>query len=73
MLITLQFINTIGTNIRFVAKYGEPLDSHGVWQKIFVEAGILGLIFFIIFIVNIALTFNYNFKKTISTYVQWRH
>jgi len=38
-----EFINLVGNNIRFTAKYGEPLDSHGMLQKILAENGIFGL------------------------------
>ena len=39
-----EFINLVGNNIRFVAKYGAPIDSHGALQKVLAENGILGLI-----------------------------
>lgn len=39
-----EFINLVGNNIRFVAKYGAPIDSHGVLQKVLAENGIIGLI-----------------------------
>jgi len=39
-----QFTNLVSDNLRFTAKYGEPLDSHGFLQKIIAEMGILGLI-----------------------------
>ena len=38
-----EFINIVGENIRFRAKYGEPLDSHGMLQKLLAENGIIGL------------------------------
>lgn len=39
-----EFIGLVGNNIRFVAKYGAPIDSHGVLQKVMAENGALGLI-----------------------------
>jgi len=44
-----NFVNLVADNIRFVAKYGDPLDSHGVWQKILAENGVLGVIAFALF------------------------
>lgn len=44
-----EFINLVADNLRFRAKYGEPLDSHGVWQKILAENGLTGIIAFAIF------------------------
>jgi len=41
-----QFENLLGADVRFVAKYGEPLDSHGVWQKVLAENGLFGAITF---------------------------
>ncbi|MFA6194380.1 MAG: O-antigen ligase family protein [Patescibacteria group bacterium] len=38
-----EFINLVGDNIRFTAKYGEPIDSHGMLQKVLAENGIFGL------------------------------
>lgn len=46
---TGNFVNLVANNIRFVSKYGDPLDSHGVWQKLLAENGILGLILFALF------------------------
>ena len=44
-----QFINLVADNIRFTAKYGAPLDSHGILQKVIAETGAFGLaaLFFI--------------------------
>jgi putative inorganic carbon (hco3(-)) transporter len=44
---TGTFINFVADNIRFVAKYGAPLDSHGVLQKILLENGFLGIFAFL--------------------------
>ncbi|MFA5184671.1 MAG: O-antigen ligase family protein [Patescibacteria group bacterium] len=38
-----QFINLVDDNIRFRAKYGEAIDSHGVLQKVLAENGVFGL------------------------------
>jgi len=38
-----EFINLVENNIRFTAKYGAPLDSHGVLQKVLAENGLFGL------------------------------
>lgn len=38
-----EFINLVGENIRFHVKYGEPIDSHGLIQKIIAENGFFGL------------------------------
>ena len=45
-----SFVDLVGENIRFRAKYGEPLDSHGMVQKLLAENGLLGLLawFFIL-------------------------
>lgn len=37
------FMNIVADNIRFTAKYGEAIDSHGFLQKIAVESGLIGL------------------------------
>lgn len=38
-----QFINLVDQNIRFKAKYGEAIDSHGMFQKVLAENGAFGL------------------------------
>lgn len=38
-----EFVNLVGENIRFKAKYGAPLDSHGMLQKLLAENGLIGL------------------------------
>jgi hypothetical protein len=38
-----EFINLVDNNIRFKAKYGDPIDSHGVLQKVLAENGLFGL------------------------------
>jgi len=50
-----EFINLVGENVRFRAKYGEPIDSHGFLQKILAENGLFGLaawLFLIIYLVK---------------------
>ncbi len=38
-----EFTNLVDKNIRFIAKYGEATDSHGMLQKVLAENGIFGL------------------------------
>ncbi|MFA5155227.1 MAG: O-antigen ligase family protein [Patescibacteria group bacterium] len=38
-----EFVNLVDENIRFRAKYGLAIDSHGVLQKVLAENGIFGL------------------------------
>lgn len=52
---TGSFVEVVSRSIRYRAKYGAPLDSHGVWQKIMTENGVLGLISFIWICVTIIL------------------
>jgi O-antigen ligase len=44
------FVSLVSDNVRFTAKYGDPLDSHGVWQKVLAETGALGTISFAVFV-----------------------
>lgn len=39
-----EFINLVGADIRFTANHGEPMDSHGLIQKVLAENGLIGLI-----------------------------
>ncbi len=39
-----EFVSLVNDNIRFRAKYGPPVDSHGVLQKVAAENGIFGLL-----------------------------
>lgn len=62
-----QFVNLVDNNIRFKAKYGDPIDSHGFLQKIIAEAGILGLItwlFLLMVIINRAYLAIKKYHKT---------
>ncbi len=45
-----KFVSLVDDNTRFVAKYGDPLDSHGFGQKIIAEHGLLGAISFLVFL-----------------------
>ncbi len=38
------FIRLVEKDIRFRAKYGDPIDSHGILQKVLAENGLLGLL-----------------------------
>lgn len=54
-----QFIKLVDNNIRFKAKYGEAIDSHGMFQKVLAENGIFGLaawIFILIYLFKLAYT-----------------
>lgn len=48
-----RFTDLVANNIRFTAKYGAPIDSHGFLQKIMAETGILGLIAWLFLIIVI--------------------
>jgi O-antigen ligase len=41
-----EYINIIDDNIRFRAKFGSPLEAHGVYLKVAAENGIIGIIGF---------------------------
>jgi len=43
------FVTLVSNNLRFGAKYGDPLDSHGIAQKLIAEVGLLGTVSFAIF------------------------
>lgn len=58
-----QFMNLISDDIRYIAKYGEPLDSHGVWQKVLAENGIFGVLTFGILFFSIMILFYRVLKK----------
>lgn len=64
------FINFISDSIRFTAKYGDPLDSHGVWQKILLENGLFGIFTFALFLGGIVVIFSRAWKKYGVKY-QW--
>ncbi len=58
-----QFVNLIGDDIRFIAKYGAPLDSHGVWQKILAENGLFGVFTFALFFGSILVVFHRTLQR----------
>jgi O-antigen ligase len=60
-----QFMNLISDDIRYIAKYGEPLDSHGVWQKVLAENGIFGVLTFGILFFSIMILFYRVLKKNL--------
>lgn len=62
-----EYMNIIANNVRFRAKFGDPLESHGVLQKIMAENGLFGLAGFLLFV---WLIFRYFYKgiKTLSKY-----
>lgn len=45
-----SFVSLVSDNTRFVAKYGDPLDSHGFGQKVLAENGLIGLLLFGLFL-----------------------
>lgn len=58
-----EFTSLVEDNIRFRAKYGAPVDSHGVLQKVAAENGIFGLLswlFLFIYLIRLAAL---NIKK----------
>jgi len=64
-----NFINLVADNVRFRARYGAPLDSHGIGQKILAENGILGILTFVFLIANIIFIFRQalkNYKQEID-------
>lgn len=48
-----SFIWLLSDTAFYTMEYGEPLDAHGFAQKILVEEGVFGFIFFIGFIVSV--------------------
>jgi O-antigen ligase len=60
------FVSLVRANPAYILEYGQPLDSHGVIQKIAVESGILGLIAFLAFIFYILRKLFLAFKNSCS-------
>lgn len=60
---TGEYINLVDDNVRFKAKYGAPLDSHGIGQKVMAENGLFGLYGFMILIGSISIFLWQSFKK----------
>jgi len=46
-----SFVPLLNSTKAYIIEYGEPLESHGFIQKIMVEEGLLGLFFFLGFLV----------------------
>ncbi len=53
-----RFTALVADNIRFTAKYGNPIDSHGFLQKIAAETGTVGLLAWLFLL---AVVFKYAF------------
>ena len=51
-----EYMNLTENNIRFMAKFGSSLESHGIIQKIIAENGGLGIASFILFLGLISIT-----------------
>ncbi|MGE5425986.1 MAG: O-antigen ligase family protein [Bacillota bacterium] len=49
-----RFTDFVASNIRFTAKYGDPIDSHGFLQKILLEGGVTGLLAWLFLLAAIA-------------------
>lgn len=58
-----EYMNIIANNVRFRAKFGDPLESHGVFQKIMAENGGLGLAGFTMFISSVFIFFYKSIKR----------
>lgn len=65
-----QFINLVGENIRFRAKYGDPIDSHGFLQKILAENGLFGLAAWLFLIIYLTKT-GYQALKKYQAHNPW--
>jgi len=49
-----QYLRMVGDSLRFTAKYGDPIDSHGIIQKLIAENGLIGLVtYFLLLLVLI--------------------
>lgn len=60
---TGEYLNSVSSNIRFRAKHGDPVDSHGFIQKIMLENGALGLLTFTFFVLAIYSTLLKTIKQ----------
>lgn len=56
------FMAVLENDLRYVVKYGEPVDALGIWQKVLVENGLIGAVAFGIFIVSIVAVLNKGVK-----------
>lgn len=63
-----NFVYLVSNNIRFVAKYGDPLDSHGFIQKVLAENGILGFLSFGLFLFMIFRHLYFGFVRNREYY-----
>ncbi len=43
-----EFLSLVDNNMLFKVNYGDPIDSHGVFQKVMAENGFIGLTAFVI-------------------------
>lgn len=58
-----EFINLVDNNLRFKAKYGPAIDSHGMIQKVLAENGAFGLAAWLFIIAYLIKTFWLALKK----------
>jgi O-antigen ligase len=58
-----SFIRLVENNIRFRAKYGDPIDSHGSLQKVAAENGFFGLLAWLFLIFYLLILFFKALKK----------
>jgi len=58
-----SFVTLVTNDTQFRADYGDPLDSHGLGQKVLAEMGALGVITFAIFILVIFIKFFKALRK----------
>jgi O-antigen ligase len=65
-----EFIHLVDNNIRFRAKYGDPIDSHGVLQKVAAENGIFGLATYLFILAYLA-RFSFLAIKKYYPQVKW--
>ncbi len=58
-----EYINLVGQNVLFRAKFGDPLESHGIFQKILAENGLAGLLGFSLMLMVFVRTFYCGLKN----------
>jgi O-antigen ligase len=58
-----EFINLVDNNLRFKAKYGPAIDSHGMIQKVLAENGAFGLAAWLFIIIHLIKSFWTALKK----------
>ncbi len=59
-----SFIRLVENNVRFRAKYGDPIDSHGALQKVAAENGFFGLLSWVF----LSLYLMFNFFRALKKY-----